>query len=81
MIEMTLLQSYSLNFVLQFLEEAGIAMEKNSHKNRAKPSSWNDEYLLNEYYSNPSMFEKSYDEEGKRQKQVPFSVEWQMYNA
>jgi len=70
-----------MNFVQHLFEEVGIAMEKNSHRNRAKPSSWNDEYLLNEYYSNPSMFEKHCAEQGKRQKEVPFSVEWQMHNA
>lgn len=56
-------------------------MEKNSGKKRAKPPSWNREYLLNEYYSNPSMFQKHCDEEGKVQNKVPFSVEWQMYDA
>lgn len=57
-------------------------MEKTLHKSRVKPSSWNKEYLLHEYYSNPSMFdEKHFGEKDKVQSNVPFSVEWQMYNS
>jgi len=56
-------------------------MEKSSHTIRVKPSSWNIDYLLNEYYSNPSMTEKGFKKERKCQRKVPFSVEWQMHNA
>ncbi|MDF1574713.1 MAG: hypothetical protein P1P86_05925 [Bacteroidales bacterium] len=56
-------------------------MEHNSHTERAKSFSGKKHSLLNEYYSNPSMTENSVDEDRRVQKQVPYSVEWQMYNA
>lgn len=61
--------------------ENGVAMEKKTHTHPAKPSPWKSIYLLDEYYSNPSMAEPVTDEESKKQRLVPFSVEWQMYNA
>jgi hypothetical protein len=59
----------------------GVAMEKPPHIHPVKSSPRKSVYLLNDYYSNPSMTEKGFDKEKKSQKQVPFSVEWQMYNA
>jgi hypothetical protein len=63
------------------LKRNAVAMENNSHIKQANPSSRKKDYLLNEYYSNPSMTENRLDEERKGRKQVPFCVEWQMYNA
>ena len=82
------LQAESMNFVMQLFEEIEwifreieFAMEKNIHIIRVKPSSRNEEYLLNEYYSSPSLTKKAFDKKSQSQKQVPFSVEWQMHNA